>query len=437
MWAVVRRGSCEGLAWALAWAGGWAFTGAMTWSFGWPVHLCAKEQPEGLFACVRAGSPCVGQDLGFRMIFRVDGRMEELGVLRWIEAHCRHAAGQLPRGEDGCATAMAVLAAMPAACARRLPDLTDTAPRLWDALVSYGLLSAAPSRRIRVAALNLLARVSPLFARRSPRQWSVWFAQALDPESALSERLRVCTPASQLAVEVPAPSPRPPRTRDLRRELTQRRQEIEEARRTIETLQRRLRVAEEHDRTVAAAEASLVAERAALRQSSVAGETELTRLREDLAAKTKTLEGARRRVVELEADRQNQVDEVKKLQARCDRAEAAERSLSSRVQVLTRERDEQRQTIETLERGQAELGAEIRRGADALAEAHRSATALDRENEELKHELVLKDEMIVHVRQLHHRRHIECGLRRQLSPPLDEVALAAEVERRMRETVPK
>lgn len=131
-----------------------------------------------------------------------------------IEAHCRHAAGQVPRGVEGCATALAVLAALPAACARNLPDVTAATPRIWEAMVRFGLISAVPSRRIRVAALRLLARVTPLIEERSRRQWSCWFAQALDQESVPSQRLRANTPEAQLAVQVPAETPSPVGTRD-------------------------------------------------------------------------------------------------------------------------------------------------------------------------------------------------------------------------------
>lgn len=141
--------------------------------------------------------------------------MEMLAI---IEAHCRFAAGQLPRGQGGCATALRVLAALPGACARGLPDVTCGTPGLFVALVRFGLLEALPSRRVRLAAIRLLARVTPMVEQRSPRQWSLWFALALDPMSAPAQRLQAMTSASQRAVRDPGETFSPPRARDHRRE---------------------------------------------------------------------------------------------------------------------------------------------------------------------------------------------------------------------------
>lgn len=118
-------------------------------------------------------------------------------MLAIIEAHCRFAAGLLPRGEEGCATAFGLLAAFPGACGRNLPDVTGTTPGVFAALVRLGVLPAVPSRRVRLAAIRLLAAVTPMVELRSPRQWSLWFAQALDPGSTPAQRLQASTPETQ------------------------------------------------------------------------------------------------------------------------------------------------------------------------------------------------------------------------------------------------
>ena len=137
-------------------------------------------------------------------------------MLAIIEAHCRFAAGLLPRGKEGCATAFGLLAAFPGACGRNLPDVTGTTPGVFAALVRLGVLPAVPSRRVRLAAIRLLAAVTPMVELRSPRQWSLWFAQALDPSSTPAQRLQASTPESQRAVRDPGETFSPPRARDPR-----------------------------------------------------------------------------------------------------------------------------------------------------------------------------------------------------------------------------
>lgn len=138
----------------------------------------------------------------------------DLGVL--LEAHRRHAAAKLPRGEIGVATAVELLGALVEACRRRLPDSTATAPGLMEFLVERGLMPAMPSPRVIPAAFNLVARVSPLLESRSARLWTGWFAQVHDAGSRVAGRIRRSTPASQLAVTEAPPAVRPLRSAALR-----------------------------------------------------------------------------------------------------------------------------------------------------------------------------------------------------------------------------
>lgn len=152
--------------------------------------------------------------------------MDELAL---IEAHCRFAAGQVPRASPGCKVALALLHALPGACARRLPDVTGMRTEVFETLVRFGLLPAVPSRHTQTGALRLLATVTPLVEVRSQRHWAFWLAQSLDPGSAVAERIRAGTPESQRAVRDPGETFSPSRSRDYRREKSNLAQQVADA----------------------------------------------------------------------------------------------------------------------------------------------------------------------------------------------------------------
>lgn len=152
--------------------------------------------------------------------------MDELAL---IEAHCRFAAGQVPRASSGCKIALLLLHAFPGACARRLPDVTGMRTEVFETLVRFGLLPAVPSRHTQAGALRLLAAVTPLVEARSERHWAFWLAQSLDPGSTVTERIRSGTPESQRAVRDPGETFSPARSRDYRRERSDREQKVADA----------------------------------------------------------------------------------------------------------------------------------------------------------------------------------------------------------------
>lgn len=139
-------------------------------------------------------------------------------ILALIEAHCRFVAAQMPRAAQGCRIALAVLLAIPGACARHLPDVAGTRTQFFEALVRYGLLPALPSRHTQTGALRLLGTLTPLVEARSERHWVLWLAQALDPASPIAERIAAGTPDSQRAVRDPGEVFSPMRSRDYTRD---------------------------------------------------------------------------------------------------------------------------------------------------------------------------------------------------------------------------
>ena len=72
---------------------------------------------------------------------------ESLGEAH-IRAYCRSLVTDLPRGVLGCAIAAEILLAIPEAPRRRLPDVTGSAPEIFRALVTWGLLRSMPSARV-------------------------------------------------------------------------------------------------------------------------------------------------------------------------------------------------------------------------------------------------------------------------------------------------
>lgn len=128
-----------------------------------------------------------------------------------IVAHCRHVETQLPPGNLGVATAAAVIAAVPDAHRRGVPDLTGSAPELLGLLVGYGLLPALPSRRVIRAVPRLLAPLTPIIEARSPRSWALWLSRLADPK--FLGKIRRQTPATSLGVKMQPPALVPVRRR--------------------------------------------------------------------------------------------------------------------------------------------------------------------------------------------------------------------------------
>ncbi len=115
-----------------------------------------------------------------------------------LEAHCRHVQTLLPRGVLGAATAADIIAAVPEAHRRGLPDLTGSAPAILADLVAHGLIAGLPSKSVLRAVPRLLAPLTPIIEARSPRTWTFWLANLASP--AMLREIRRRTPLPQLAV---------------------------------------------------------------------------------------------------------------------------------------------------------------------------------------------------------------------------------------------
>lgn len=141
--------------------------------------------------------------------------------LRWLAGHCRFVTTTLPRGELGVSFAALLLAGIPDACRRRVPDLTGSGPDVFARAVDFGILREAPSPRVMRAVPRLIAERSPLFEARGKRQWTLWIVHALDP--GMLAKIRRRTPASQLDVCAPSPgstrAARPRKRSDLTAEV--------------------------------------------------------------------------------------------------------------------------------------------------------------------------------------------------------------------------
>ena len=124
---------------------------------------------------------------------------ESLGEAQ-IRAYCRSLVTDLPRGVLGCAIAAEILLAVPEAPRRRLPDVTGSAPEIFRALVTWGLLRSMPSARVMAAALAHIAAISPLVVQRSARQWILRLSLLLDETSTVAEAIRRRVPLALLEV---------------------------------------------------------------------------------------------------------------------------------------------------------------------------------------------------------------------------------------------
>lgn len=123
-------------------------------------------------------------------------------ALPWIAGHCRFVTTNLPRGVVGVSVAAQLLAAIPDACRRRVPDLTGSGPEVFARLVEYGLLPQVPSARVIRSVPKLIMKASPIFRRRGKRHWTLWIVHLLDDN--MLAKIKKLTPPSQLRVCAPA-----------------------------------------------------------------------------------------------------------------------------------------------------------------------------------------------------------------------------------------
>jgi hypothetical protein len=197
-----------------------------------------------------------------------------------IRAYCRSLVTDLPRGVLGCSIAAEILAAVPDAPGRRLPDVTGSAPEIFQALVSWGLLRSMPSARVMAAALAHIAAISPLVVQRSARQWHVRLSQLLEDTSVVAEAIRRRVPRAllDLAPELPA-ADGPPRSSSIRAERDRLAAEIEVAKAQAQEAAQRASIATEHARVadaraVKAEERTNAAERRAVAAEAQVGATQ-------------------------------------------------------------------------------------------------------------------------------------------------------------------
>jgi len=122
-------------------------------------------------------------------------------AIPWIAGHCRFVRTNLPRGVIGVSVAAQLLAALPDACHRRVPDLTGSGPEVFSTAVEYGLLTQVPSARVIRSVPKLIAKASPIFRRRGQRHWTLWIVHLLDDD--MLAKIKKLTPPSQLRVCAP------------------------------------------------------------------------------------------------------------------------------------------------------------------------------------------------------------------------------------------
>jgi len=145
----------------------------------------------------RSGDMFAGGD--FMSVTAADDQLA--AALPWIAGHCRFVTTNLPRGVIGVSVATQLLAAIPDACRRRVPDLTGSGPEIFSKAVEYGLLTQVPSARVIRSVPKLIARASPIFRRRGKRQWTLWIVHLLDDD--MLSKIKKLTPPSQLRVCAP------------------------------------------------------------------------------------------------------------------------------------------------------------------------------------------------------------------------------------------
>jgi len=116
---------------------------------------------------------------GNNMFDDVDGDLLA-EALPWIAGHCRFVTTNLPCGVVGVSIAAQLLAAIPDACRRRVPDITGSGPDVFARAVDYGLLAEVPSARVIRSVPKLIADASPIFQRRGKRHWTLWIVHRQD-----------------------------------------------------------------------------------------------------------------------------------------------------------------------------------------------------------------------------------------------------------------
>lgn len=293
--------------------------------------------------------------------------MDDLAL---IEAHCRFAAGQVPRASSGCKVALALLHALPGACARRLPDVTGMRTEVFETIVRFGLLPAVPSRHTQAGALRLLAAVTPLVEARSERHWAFWLAQSLDPGSAVAAWIRAGTPESQRAVRDPGETFSPLRSRDYRREKSNLAQQLADALKAKESAEQ---LAAELRTDFARVEAEVLAlrpERDSLVQRLEQLDEERTTLAADLALAEERRTAHERAVADAQDQAKRAADGLR------DRVAQLERDLAAMVTAKIKAISE----AESLE-------DECTVGRRALAEARLATEDLQKQVTQLQRDL--------------------------------------------------
>jgi chromosome segregation ATPase len=209
--------------------------------------------------------------------------------------YARCLAADIPRGQLGSAIAVELAWAVCEASRLRLLDITGSALEIFRVLVRLGLLRSLPSQRVMPAALALLASVSPLVERRSPRCWTIRSGQALDPESAVGKVIRERTPRYATPVVVADSEIRRPPS-SIRGERDHLQVELHTAQAELERLTRALSAAEGESTQLAARLASAVeaTERAEVALATTRARE--TRLADDLAAARASHESEQRRL---------------------------------------------------------------------------------------------------------------------------------------------
>ncbi len=262
----------------------------------------------------------------------------------WLDALCRAAATNLPRGARGVEAAQLFLAAFPEACRRGLGDTTDSAPGLFGALVGLGILQGLPGEGAMTAAIRLIAATTELIAPRSPRRWTALYGSARDLDAPLGARLRAqVTPAMMRA---PTPSPSPVRRREsIQRERDRLATELAAARRDLAS------IATDRDRILAdlAAAANdrdrLNTELAAARNSQATAANDRYHLAADLTAARDRHDDLASQLAALATDRARLFDDLQNTRKVLARARRDLAATKESLDLTTRERSERAEEL--------------------------------------------------------------------------------------------
>lgn len=332
--------------------------------------------------------------------------MADIGAdetIEWITAACRVASIALPRGERGVEAALLWLQAFPLACGLGLGDVTESAPGLFRVFVGVGLLVSCPSDGAMTGAIRLVASVSPLVSKRSPRTWTAWIGSACDPASAVAAALRgAVTPAMLREPKVPTAAPR--RVGSIRGErdrlaadLTATRGELEQTRRSSSA--RIGELSAERDRLASDLRAAAERQRANA-QDLARSTTTLTEVREALATCRLQLEEAERRRVEAADSARKQGEQARaaaaardQLRADLDRKTKRAAALNEELTAVAAERDEHVASLKTANDSLASDRAELQSVRAALvreAAAH-AETRKQLQNADLRRLSVIQE----------------------------------------------